>query len=280
MSHLLLVGCGNMGGALLSAWVKHPALAQRRFSVITPRAAELGIHAPQLEGFSSLASFVAHATLPVDHVVWAVKPPVLLELLPSYATALAAMQPRMISLAAGISCTQIAARLSEAAPQAKDWTIIRAMPNTPVRIGQGLTGLCAHTALDEATRQSITQLFAAVGRAVWLESEAPMDAFTVLAGSGPAYVFLFIESLARAAVALGLPAESARAVATDMVLGSAALARAEAATPLATLVAQVASRGGTTEAALDVLQQDQALERLIGHSLHAAEHRAKALRQE
>ena len=153
--------------------------------------------------------------------------------------------------------------------------LVRTMPNTPALIGAGITGLYADASVDHEGRATAEKILAAVGRTVWIEDEAMMDAVTAISGSGPAYVFYFIESLENAARNLGFDDESARMLAIETFLGAARLAESSA-DPIATLRERVTSKGGTTEAALLSFDADK-LHAAIERGVQAANTRGREL---
>lgn len=153
--------------------------------------------------------------------------------------------------------------------------VIRAMPNTPALIGAGMTGLCALPDVSLNERLLAERLLGAVGATLWIEDEAMMDAVTAVSGSGPAYLFLFIEALQQAAEALGFEAETARRLAIETTLGAARLA-ASSDDPVATLRERVTSKGGTTAAALEVMEQRDVVGGILA-GVKAAETRSGAL---
>jgi pyrroline-5-carboxylate reductase len=155
--------------------------------------------------------------------------------------------------------------------------IVRAMPNTPGAIGRGICALYAPKGTSPGNRRRAAQLLAGLGTTLWVKIETLIDAVTAVSGSGPAYVFLFVESLAAAAVAEGLPRDIAERLACETVAGAGALLLADKGAP-AELRRDVTSPGGTTEAALRVLMQDDALARLLARAVSAARLRAAELR--
>ena len=142
--------------------------------------------------------------------------------------------------------------------------IVRSMPNTPALIGAGIAALYAPPAMVPADRERAESILRAVGETVWVDAEALLDPVTAVSGSGPAYVFWFIEQLARSGVALGLPAQTAQKLALQTVLGAAQLA-AKSSEPASVLRERVTSKGGTTEAALRVFAEER-----MAESLHKA----------
>jgi len=152
---------------------------------------------------------------------------------------------------------------------------VRAMPNTPALIGAGVTGLYAPAAVSEAERKQAETILGAVSATVWIPDEALMDAVTAVSGSGPAYVFWFIEQLAKAGESLGLPMEISKKLALETVLGSAKLAAQSTETPAA-LRERVTSKGGTTEAALKAFEEQKLAERFM-RAVEAARDRGAEL---
>lgn len=153
--------------------------------------------------------------------------------------------------------------------------IVRCMPNTPALIGAGITGLCPLPEVNEAERAAAERVLSAVGSTVWIADENKMDGVTALSGSGPAYVFLFIEALQQAAADLGFSAEQGRQLAIETVQGAAALA-AQSSEPASVLRERVTSKGGTTEAALKTMAENGVKEGIIA-GVKAAEARGREL---
>ena len=262
---LVLVGCGQMGSAMLRGWLARNAAAE--FLVIEPA----GLPA----SFGNSENVAWHATpdalqdeLTPDAVLFAVKPQIVNDVLPAYRR-WARPQTLFLSIAAGITIAGIARHLGEAA-------IIRTMPNTPAAIGRGITVACANPQVTPQQRRLCEALLAAIGESAWVEDEALLDPVTAVSGSGPAYVFLLIETLARAAQSEGLPADLALRLARATVSGSGELARISDESP-AQLRENVTSPGGTTRAALDVLMAADGLEPLIGRAVAAAAARSREL---
>ena len=265
-TRVLLIGFGNMGQALVRGWLARGRDAATIRVVDTASgaraaAAALGIAASERIAASSSSGAP-------DVVVVAVKPnqlaPALVEL------AAVASMPVFLSIAAGKTLAQLEAGLSAGA------AVVRAMPNTPAAIGQGITALVANPAVTPAQRALCEELLAAVGATAWLDDEADMDAVTALSGSGPAYVFLLIECLERAGVEAGLEPELARRLALATVAGAGAYAAASS-EPAAELRRRVTSPGGTTQAALEVLGSERGLADLISRAVRAAAKRSREL---
>jgi len=263
---LLLIGCGRMGGALLSGWLEND-LAER-YVVVEPavgsRPKTLSPHVAFLESPDHLDPKLTPAA-----AVIAVKPQVMAETLPHY-RAMAARGTLFLSIAAGKTLKFLADALG------KDAALVRAMPNTPAAIGHGISVACANKRVDQTDRARADALLAAVGQVAWIEDEALMDAVTAVSGSGPAYVFLLIECLTKAGVEAGLPEPLAEKLARATVAGSGELARVSPESA-AQLREAVTSPGGTTRAALDVLMAKDGLEPLMRKAVLAAAKRSKEL---
>ncbi len=168
----------------------------------------------------------------------------------------------VISIAAG-------SRLADLSRWLDGYTrLVRAMPNTPALIGAGITGLFAHPDVSEAERLGAERVLQAVGDTLWIADESQIDAVTAISGSGPAYVFLFLEALQQAATELGFTEKQARRLSIETVLGAAKLA-AQSDEPASTLRERVTSKGGTTEAALRVMEERKVKESIIAAALAA-----------
>ncbi len=256
MTHtLLLVGHGKMGGVLLERLANTAIFSA--VHVISPH------HTQKDSGNIHWHRDLASLPLPVSPTVvtFAVKPAMLESLLPHYAARFAA-GPLYLSVAAGKTLSFYQKHLGAHAH------IVRAMPNTPSLIGEGMTALCAADTLPASARKTATDMMQAVGAVLWVE-ESQMDAVTALSGCGPAYVFLFIDSMVKAGVASGLTEAQAKTLAMQTLRGSHALA-AHSGKSFDELCAQVASPGGATEAALNQLKKNDALQNLIATAMQAA----------
>ncbi|HLU15574.1 MAG TPA: pyrroline-5-carboxylate reductase [Burkholderiaceae bacterium] len=188
------------------------------------------------------------------------------------------LQPNtlVISVAAGIPAATLSHWLgSETQPFTR---LVRCMPNTPALIGAGVSGLYALEGVTQADAELAHQLLSAVGQVVWVNSDAQIDAVTALSGSGPAYVFLFLQSLIEGAIELGLSPEQARTLALATVDGATRLA-GQSDEDLATLRQRVTSKGGTTAAALAVFEE-QGFASCVNQAMRAAKHRAAQLAEE
>lgn len=273
-SSLLLVGCGKMGGALLERWLDH-GLAATTVSVVEPHE-ETAAALRERYNLTVLPDLSKTADMP-QVVVFAVKPQMMEEILPDYAGLYASLGggaadagPLFVSIAAGRSIESLARHLGN------DAAIIRAMPNTPAAIGQGMTVACASPTVSDAQRDLAAGLFTAAGAFAWIDSEDLLDPVTAVSGSGPAYVFLMAECLAQAGVAAGLDEDLAQQLARATVSGSGALLD-QADEAAAELRKNVTSPGGTTEAALDVLMAEPGLQSLLTEAVAAAAARARQL---
>lgn len=262
LESLWLVGCGQMGGAMLSRWLA-AGLPAGAVTVIDPAPRGIASNDPVRR-----VATPQEAPTPPSMVVLAVKPQQLAEVAPAVRAALGAQRPVILSMLAGVRVPTLAS-LFPGLP------VARIMPNLPARIGMGATALHA-PALDAMDRAAIDALLRACGIAVVLEDEARFDAVTALSGSGPAFLFRFMEALAGAGEAAGLDPEVAKVLALQTVAGAAAMA-VSSGLPLATLRQQVTSPGGTTEAGLDVLDGDGALSALLRSTVRAAAERSRAL---
>ncbi len=258
---ILLVGCGNMTGAMLDGWLA-AGLDPARFTVVEPSDKALP------------AGVERHRRLPqsghFDAILLGVKPQMLGEVAPG-AARLAGGDTAVLSLLAGVELATLAERFPAAAAH------VRVMPNLAVALGKAPIAL-AELGLDEAGRTTLVALLEPLGSPEWV-GEAEFDLVTALAGSGPAFVYRFIDALAEAAATLGLPREQAGRMALAMVEGAAALAAAGPHDP-AELARRVASPGGTTQKGLDVLDADGALVRLLTATLRAARDRGAELAAE
>ena len=263
MTSLLLIGCGNMGGALLKGWAAGSfaeQLTQVDIVKPTPPAEDL-----QIAGVNFHTSLDAIEHTP-DIIVWGVKPHQLEGVIPQSVKQFGDA-PLYISIAAGKTLANLSAYTG-----GLNYSIVRAMPNTPVIVNLGITGLCANTNLDEAQGALVEELFSSVGTAAWID-EAQMNALTALCGSGPAYAFYFMECLAHAAEAIGLDSEAADILARQMLLGAAELA-ASTDEGLVSLRENVTSPNGVTAAALNVWMEPGTLDGQAKDALEAAISRA------
>ena len=202
--------------------------------------------------------------------VFAVKPQVMRSVCESLAAHAQAERPLVISIAAGITGTQLERWLGGGMP------VVRTMPNTPAMLGAGITGLHANDGVDASGRAFADTLLATAGKTVWIEDEALMDAVTGVSGSGPAYVFLLAEAMVDAGIAEGLPADAARSLALETVLGAARMLTEDDAPAPAELRRRVTSPNGTTQAAIETFEAG-GLRALVADAIHAARVRGAEL---
>lgn len=266
-AEIVLVGGGNMGRAMLDGWLAGGAAAAS-IVVVEPDAANAALVAAR--GVAVVPD--PHRLEPLQTpavVVVAVKPAVVDMLLPAYAP-FAGHGAAVLSIAAGKTTARLSLGLGEQA------AIIRAMPNTPASIRRGITVAYANAYVSQTQHARCEELLAAIGAVVWIEEEGLLDAVTAVSGSGPAYVFLLAEELARAGVEAGLPSDLAERLARETVVGAGALLSHSPLTA-GTLRANVTSPGGTTAAALAVLMADDGLQPLLTRAVTAATRRAGEL---
>jgi pyrroline-5-carboxylate reductase len=261
---LVLAGAGKMGGALLRAWLDR-GYDPRKISVIEPRPSREVFELAESRGFA-----LGPPSRPPQVLLLAMKP----QNLDEAAAGLAPFANRdtlVVSILAGKSIANVAARLPHAT------AIVRAMPNLAAAVGRGMAVLAANAAATPDQRATAEALFAATGRVEWLAREELIDAATAVSGSGPAYVFYLAEALARAGAAVGLPGEIAARLARATVEGAGELLFQSPESTVAELRENVASRGGTTAAALEILMAQDGLTPLIERAVKAAKQRATAL---
>lgn len=255
--NVLLVGCGRMGGAMARRWVD-----EHRVLVFDP-AASVPAGAERVEALDSV-------DLPGDLVVViAVKPQVFSDLGPTLVP-LAARGCLFLSIMAGLRLASIGGVIGGSE------RIVRAMPNTPAAIGAGITALVKGGEVGDRDAESVEALLRPTGKLVWLGDEAELDLVTAVSGSGPAYFFRFTEALARAGTAAGLDAALAMELARETMIGAAALAGTED-DPLSELRRQVTSPGGTTAAGIAQMDDNAAIDRLVGRVVDAAAARSRTL---
>ena len=256
------VGCGNMGGAILDGW-RVGGIDLGPVTVIRPSG-------NAVEGARTVTSPV-EAGPPPKLVVLAFKPQKLDEIAPDLRKFLSA-KTVVLSLLAGVE----AASLRQCFPGAG--AIVRAMPNLPVAVRRGVTGLYSPDA-DAAAREELNNLFSALGFVMWMADEAKLAALGSVAGAGPAYVARFIAALAKAGEKRGLSEETAATIALETVLGTAWMA-ATRGEDMDSIARRVASPKGTTQAGLDVLDREAVLDQLIALTIEAAGRRGAELAEE
>ena len=265
---LVLVGAGKMGGAMLEGWLA-AGFDPQTITVIDPKPADGLVALAAKHGFALNPTDKA-GTPHADVVVLAIKPQMLVEAAPSFAP-LVGPASLVVSVLAGKTIADLAARLTHADP-----AIVRAMPNLPASVGRGVTGCYASSSVSPRQRAMTTALLSCVGGVEWVDQEDLIDAVTSVSGSGPAYVFYLVESLAKAGEAQGLPADVAARLARLTITGAGELLHQSDLSP-ATLRQNVTSPGGTTAAALEVLMAEDGMALLLAKAVDAARKRAVAL---
>ena len=267
--HIILLGCGNMGRAMLDGWLKNKSA--KAIDVIdhhvkdeykTKTGVTFHTNVPDTIDFQSSNTvlvvavkpqILSEASLPVKHLL---KPDTL-----------------VISIAAGKTLNSLEIAFGHNQP------ITRSMPNTPASIGQGITAAVTNRHVTKEHKETAQNLLSAIGEFIWLEDENQMDAVTAISGSGPAYLFHMIEALTESAKNLGLSDDTAEQLARQTIIGSANLAKESKDTPAYTLRENVTSPAGTTEAALNILMnKENGLTNLMKQATEAAHKRSKELR--
>jgi len=262
---IAFIGGGNMASALIAGLAKQ---ADTTIHVVDPNAEALQRLAQQYG--ASTASTIDAGVKDSDVVVLAVKPQQMREVAAALAPYL--NKQLVLSIAAGIRSRDLSRWLG-----GYD-AIVRTMPNTPALIGMGITGMAAQAGVSAAQRDAADAVMRAVGKTVWLDDEAQIDAVTAVSGSGPAYVFLFLEAMQTAARELGLNAEQGRELALATFTGAAQLA-AQSDEAVEVLRQRVTSKGGTTYAAISSMEAAGVRE-AIGAAMKAAAARGRELGEE
>jgi pyrroline-5-carboxylate reductase len=261
---VVLIGAGKMGSALLEGWIGL-GVDPARIAVIEPQPAA----AVTTLAARGLRLNPDATSLRPDAIVIAVKPQIAPQIMPDVA-ALMAPSTVAVSIMAGRTIAFLAGALPGAA------AIVRAMPNTPAAIGRGITVAVPNSGVRPPQRRLADALLTATGAVEWIDDEALMDAVTAVSGSGPAYVFLLAECLARAGQKAGLPADLAARLARATVAGSGELLH-RSSFEASVLRQNVTSPGGTTAAALDVLMAPDGLDPLMERAIAAATKRGREL---
>jgi pyrroline-5-carboxylate reductase len=261
------IGGGNMASAIIAGLMAqgHPASALQVVEPWDEQRARLA----QLFPGMAVAPATSEALKACDLVVWAVKPQTFKEA--ALATRAFVGNALHLSVAAGITSDSIANWLHTE-------RIVRAMPNTPALVGLGMTGLFARAAASQSDRALVERVVQTTGEFVWVEAEEQLDAVTAISGSGPAYVFYFLEAMRDAGVQMGLTPELAQRLAMGTFAGATTLAQ-RASEPLQTLRERVTSKGGTTHAAISAMEA-AGVRDLFGQAMLAAHRRATEMGQE
>lgn len=267
---VILLGCGKMGGAMLEGWLDQ-GIPKESIRVIEA----LPDHAQSLRDTYNVAVYDSvdqlEAGFPVDFVVLAVKPQMMDAALAS--TAAYANKATFVSVAAGKTIDYFQSHLGA------DAAIIRVMPNTPAAVRRGMSAAYANSNVSESHRLLCQDLLSAIGEVAWLKDEGLMDTVTAVSGSGPAYVFHLCEALSLAGQKAGLPQELADQLARVTLSGAGELLR-QSPQPAAQLRQNVTSPNGTTQAGLEVLMAEGALQNLMDQCVDAAKQRSIALAKE
>jgi len=264
--HIAFIGGGNMASAIIGGLIRQ-GMRPQQFTVVEPYAETAS---KLMTDFGIAALNTAGPDLSrADLVVWAIKPQVFAQA--AVPVSAHTTQALHLSVAAGIRTDSIRRWLSSE-------RVVRSMPNTPALVGQGITGLFPCPAVSADDRTLVEQVIRTTGQFVWVNDEAHLDAVTALSGSGPAYVFYFLEAMTEAGTGMGLSVEQARQLAVATFSGAAALAGASS-EPLAVLRERVTSKGGTTHAALTAMESAQIKSAFV-KAMKAAEHRARELGDE
>lgn len=259
-NNILMIGCGKMGGALLNHWMS----GGENFTIVDPALESAPSPARLVSDLNSLGQEK------FDVVIVAIKPQMIDDVLPDYASRLAD-GGYVLSIAAG-SAAQRIARAMAGAP------VVRVMPNLPAAVGQGVSGLYADPESNADQRAHATAMMERAGTVVTVDDEDRLDRVTAVAGSGPGYVFEIARAYIAAAQEQGFSAEDARAMVLGTMAGALAMAMEDGAPDLETLRNSVTSKGGTTAAGLAALNGDETLSGLMRATLQAAYDRAVELR--
>ncbi len=265
---VVLVGCGNMGHAMLSGWLKSGKLNPHEVFVVEPNEA-LRARAEELGAATAPDASALPPGLAPKLVIFAVKPQVMRDVVPAYRH-FASADTTYLSIAAGTRLKVFEEILGASA------SIVRCMPNTPAAIGKGMMVTAANARVTRDAQAFVDDLLSASGAVTAIDDENLMDAVTAVSGSGPAYIFHFIECLTAAGEAAGLPSDTAKLLAMQTVYGAAGLAQASSDTP-SRLREQVTSPNGTTAAALSVLMGGDRLKTLVTEAVEAARKRGAEL---
>ncbi len=262
---VVLIGAGNMGGAMLSGWLKS-GVPGSAVVVVDPGPSPAMMSTIADAGAAHVTA--APADLKAGVLFLAVKPQVMEAVLPTVKSVVGP-QTVVVSVAAGKTLAFLEKHLGEAA-------MVRAMPNTPAMIGRGVTGAFANARVSAEQRDGVNSLLRVSGPVEWVPSESDIDSVTAVSGSGPAYVFYLVECMAEAGRKLGLQADLAMRLARETVAGAGELLH-QSPDDAARLRQNVTSPGGTTAAALSVLMAEDGMQPLFDQALAAARKRAEEL---
>jgi pyrroline-5-carboxylate reductase len=266
LQHIAFIGGGNMAGAIIGGLVRQ-GLLPGQITVIEPFA-ETATRLQQDFGVTVLTQ-AGPALAAAELVVWAVKPQIFKEA--AAPVAVHTRQALHLSVAAGIRTDSICGWLGTT-------RVVRSMPNTPALVGQGMTALFACPGVSDAEKRAVEQVIATTGQSLWVEQESLLDAVTALSGSGPAYVFFFLEAMTEAGVGMGLSQAQAYRLAVATFAGASSLAAASSEPP-EVLRQRVTSKGGTTYAAITSME-NAGMKQAFVKAMQAAEQRARELGDE
>ena len=263
MTTIAFLGAGNIASAIMGGLIDNDfepskLIAHDPVDECRDRAAALGV---------TIAADNDDAIRQADIVMLCVKPDILLDMLTNVQADVTGKL--FVSVAAGITSAAMAAHLPSGT------AIIRCMPNTPALVQTGMTGMYANAEVTKSQRANAESVLSAVGKSLWLSSETDLDAVTAVSGSGPAYFFYLMEAMINAAIEQGLTTEVANELVLQTALGAAKMATMSDVDP-ATLRKRVTSPGGTTQAAIETMQQAD-LPKMVGDAIAAAKHRSEAL---
>ena len=265
---IILVGCGNMGRAMLEGWIASDCIKPENIHVVEPagqlREKASGYKVRTYDSPDSLPESLKPTLL-----IMALKPQIMFNVAPDYQRFVDG-GAAIMSIAAGVSTQKFEDAYGGKTP------VVRVMPNTPAAVAKGMLVIYANTYVTKTQMELVTDLMRANGAATTINDETLMDAVTAVSGSGPAYIFHMIEALIDAGAAAGLPPETAKLLAEQTVYGAACYAR-ESGVDAGTLREQVTSPNGTTAAALAVLMKDDALKNLMRDAVAAAKKRSEEL---
>ncbi|MGG7581180.1 pyrroline-5-carboxylate reductase [Rhizobium sp. YTUHZ045] len=264
-SPVVLIGAGNMGGAMLSGWLKS-GVPGSAVIVVDPGPSSAMLATIKEAGATHLTAIPTE--LKASVLFLAVKPQVMETVLPDVKSAVGPATV-VVSVAAGKTLGFLEKHLGKAA-------MVRAMPNTPAMVGRGVTGAFANSGVSDPQRKRVHALLSVSGPVEWVPAEADIDAVTALSGSGPAYVFYLVECMAEAGRKLGLQADLAMRLARETVAGAGELLH-QSPDDASRLRQNVTSPGGTTAAALAVLMAENGMQPLFDKALAAARKRAEEL---
>lgn len=266
--NIAFIGAGNMARSLISGLISagFPGSKIHATDIDADKARQLGAEFG-ITGSNDNLTAVKGA----DVIVLAVKPQFMADMLSQLAPEIGDLGNKLIiSIAAGVSVARLQGLLNG------HQNIVRCMPNTPSLIGIGMTGLFASDAVSTTDRQFAQDMLQAVGKTVWVDNEAAINGVTAVSGSGPAYFFLFMQYMMEEAQRMGFSADVARLLVQETALGAMQMAIANPDTELATLRAQVTSKGGTTAAAINAFEEGK-LADLVSAAMQAAQHRAEEM---